>query len=74
MVDCEVLPPKVLGLAQSVQKLDGIDIVADAGVRIDVLQGVDLERAALLTCDYAARLIRRVLPRLGDQLLYLVSR
>ena len=74
MVDRQVLPPQVLRLAQGVQKLDGIDIVADAGVRIDVLQGVDLERVTLLTCNYAARLIRRVLPRLRDQLLYLVSR
>jgi hypothetical protein len=74
MVDRQMLTPKVFRLAQSMQKLDGIDIVPDARVRIYVLQGIDLERASLLARDYAARFIRRILPRLGDQKLQLFSR
>ncbi len=73
MVDRQMLPPQVFRLAQGVQKLEGIDIVADARVRIGVLHGIDLERLVLLAGDYAARFIRRVPPRLGDQQFQLLS-
>ena len=71
MVDRQVLPAKVFRLAQGVQQLDWIDVVTDARVRIDVLQRIDLQRAPFLAGDDTAGFIRRVLPRLGDQLFQL---
>ena len=74
MIDRQVLATKVFRLTQGVQQLDGVDVVPDARVWIDILKRIDLERAAFLTGDYAACFIWRVLARLGDQQFQLFSR
>ena len=66
MVDRQVVPAQVFRLAQGVQQFKRIDIVTYARVRIDVFQGIDLERAPFFAGDDAARFIWRVSFRLGD--------
>jgi len=68
MVDGEVLPAVVLDFAQRAQEFVRIGIVARARFGIDILQRQKLERATFFAADDAARFIRRVAPRLGDEL------
>jgi len=68
MVDGEVLPAVVLDFAQRAQEFVRIGIVARARFGIDILQRQNLERATFFAADDAARFIRRVAPRLGDEL------
>lgn len=68
-----MLPTAILDLAQREQKFVRIGIVARARFGIDILQRQNLERAILFAADDAARFIWRVAPRLGDELVQLVS-
>ncbi len=71
VVDGEMLPTAILDLAQREQKFVRIGIVARARFGIDILQRQNLERATFFAADDAARFIRRVAPRLGDELVQL---
>ncbi len=68
MVNRQMLPGQSFHLAKRVQQFVRIDIVADARVRINIFQRVNLERAPILAGDDAARFVGRVALRLRDEL------
>ena len=68
-----MLPIVVFDLAQRVKQLGWVGVVANARLGIDVLQRQDFCRAPVRAGDDAARFVWRVAPRLGDELMQLVS-
>ena len=68
MVNREMFPAPFLDLPQRAQQFVRIGIVARPRFWIDVPQRKDLERAILFAADDAAGFIRRIPPRLCDQL------
>ncbi len=68
MINGEMLPTQTFHLAKRMQQFVRIDVIADARVGIDIFQRVNLERAPCLAGDDATRFVRRVAPRLRDEL------
>jgi hypothetical protein len=64
-----MLPIAVFDLAQCVQQLRWIGVVADARLGVDILQWQNFRRALTLAGDDAARFIRRVMLGLRDECL-----
>ena len=73
VIDREMLPSVIFDLAQRVQQLGWIGVVADARLGMDILQWQNLCRALILAGDDAARFVRRVAARLRDELGELVT-
>ncbi len=74
MVDCQNLPiMRLFDVADCIQQLARIGEVTDARVFVDILEGVDQERAAVPAADEAASLVGRIAPGLGHEFLDLAG-
>jgi hypothetical protein len=74
MIDGEMLPAIRLDVAQCRVQFLRIAVVTGARFGISILQRIDLECAIILAANDAAGFVRRIYPRLGDELGELVAR